>query len=202
MTDVIGYGLSEWGSSPWGGIVLDMPPIIPTPSPGCGELLNWPLIAGFEGRPWPESIDPFALALDYGDDAMLYICALMSVFTDARAADDADLPLPDGDRRGWWADAYGIQTMFADDQRPRGSLLWLLSRSKNEASNPARVEGYIRNSLEWMIAAKLATEISVNAARSSTGTIAVSIVITQKTGGGIKLAHPDFWEVYNRGNHY
>lgn len=172
----------------------------PTPLPSTGATptppRSWPFLIGFEGRPWAESVDLFQLLLDYGDEAVLYVAAMMSIFGDARAPADAALPLPDNDRRGWWADTYALQTLFADDARPMGSLLWLLSRSKNESGNPAKVEAYIQDSLKWMITAGLATETETIAAYAHTGVIAVAVKITNNVGTGIILAHPDFWEVF------
>jgi phage gp46-like protein len=160
------------------------------------DTREWPFLVGFEGRPWPDSIDPLVLAMEYGEEGLLYLATLMSLFTDARAPKDARLPVPDGDRRGWWADAYRIWTLFAADARPRGSLLWLMSRSKDESGNPARVEMYAREALKWMLEAGLATDVSVVAARGQGGAIAVALEIKHKAGGGILLKCADFWEVY------
>jgi len=71
---------------------------------------------------------------------------LISLFTDRVAnVDDA---LPDappgapGDRRGWWAD---------DPQKPMGSRLWLLKRSKGPLDVAAKAEEYAAEALQWMI---------------------------------------------------
>lgn len=72
-----------------------------------------------------------------GDD--LATAVLVSLFTDALAADDDEIPDGSGDRRGWWGDAT------------IGSRLWLLTREKLTLDTAARAEGYGREALQWLI---------------------------------------------------
>ena len=83
---------------------------------------------------------------------------IISLFTDARAADDDILPdYNNTDKRGWWGDlaepeATGDET---------GSLLWLLERSKTEPEVLARAKQYIYNALQWLIDDGLVSKIEV-----------------------------------------
>lgn len=91
-------------------------------------------------------VDPPALA----EGADLETSVLISLFTDARAADDDRLPTAQDDRRGWWA-------------RPVGSRLWLLAREVATNEVRLRAQDYCREALEWMIEDGVADEIEVAA---------------------------------------
>lgn len=81
------------------------------------------------------------LALDGNDlqlDDSLQTSILISLFSDRRARADDVLSGADGDRRGWWADAY---PQIEGDQI--GSRLWLLSR-KGACGTPAQGQGVCR----------------------------------------------------------
>ena len=92
-------------------------------------------------------IDPPALA----DGADLETAVLISLFTDARAADDDRLPGAADDRRGWWGG-------------PLGSRLWLLVREKATNETRLRAEDYCREALAWMRTDGVADRIDVAAA--------------------------------------
>jgi phage gp46-like protein len=71
---------------------------------------------------------------------------LISILTDARAAEDDELPDPlNGDRRGWWGD-----NIFEDDT-PTGSKFWLYERSKTTQDVIDGVKEALENALQWMI---------------------------------------------------
>lgn len=91
-------------------------------------------------------IDPPALATD----ADLETAVLLSLFTDARAADDDLVPGASDDRRGWWAG-------------PLGSRLWLLAREKATNDVRLRAEDYCREALAWMLTDGVADRIEVAA---------------------------------------
>jgi phage gp46-like protein len=91
-------------------------------------------------------IDPPALAV--GGD--LETAVLLSLFTDARAADDDRLPGMKEDRRGWWA-------------APMGSRLWLLAREVATNEVRLRAQDYCRDALQWMIEDGVADQIEVTA---------------------------------------
>lgn len=91
-------------------------------------------------------IDPPALA----EGMDLETAVLISLFTDARAADDDLVPGAADDRRGWWAG-------------PLGSRLWLLAREKATNEVRLRAQDYCRDALQWMLDDKVADRIEVNA---------------------------------------
>lgn len=114
------------------------------------------------------------------DDGLRTAVAL-SLLSDRRArADDA---LPDGstDRRGWWADA------LADRQGDQfGSRLWLLSREKDLAEVRRRAEGYARESLEWLLDDRVATDIEVEARTVGSDRLLIDVAVIR--GDGTRLA--------------
>ncbi len=83
---------------------------------------------------------------------------VLSLFSDARAADDDVLPNPGGDRRGWWGDAYA--EVPGDVW---GSKLWLLGRSVTSADVVARCEQYASEALAWMTEDGVAASVTCTA---------------------------------------
>lgn len=83
---------------------------------------------------------------------------LLSLFLDRRAEDGDPLPSGDGDRRGWWADA------FADVEGDRiGSRRWLLDRSARREDVPRRLERYDAEALAWFVEDRVAERVDVTA---------------------------------------
>lgn len=95
----------------------------------------------------------------------------LSLFTDRRAPDGADLPGGPLDLRGWWGDQFWA----ADFDLPQfqiGSLLWLLDRSKNRAATVALVKDYAEDGVAWMIGAGILESATAVAERCAKDTIA------------------------------
>lgn len=98
-------------------------------------------------------------------DAGMRTAILISLFTDARASDDEQLPEAGTDRRGWWGDA------FARDARPAagtardpfriGSMLWLLSRAKITARSLAQAQQASEEALAWLLRDGIASAVRV-----------------------------------------
>lgn len=78
---------------------------------------------------------------------------LISLFTDARAAADDELPDSSGDRRGWWGDL--------DQTVPIGSKLWLLSRAKLTPRVATQAKQYAEAALAWLIDDGVASGVTV-----------------------------------------
>ena len=108
---------------------------------------------------------------------------LISLFTDARAADDDVLPDPgNGDQRGWWADSTNT-----DKQGDSvGSKLWLLEREKSTAEVLLRAEQYIRDALQWMLDEGIASSIDVVTERQSLNNSSVFLVLAYR----VSIAKP------------
>lgn len=110
---------------------------------------------------------------------------LVSLFTDARAAEDDPLPDPgNGDRRGWWGDATNL-----DKQGDSvGSKLWLLEREKSTDEVLSKAEQYIREALQWMLDEGIASAIDVVTERQATKVgsglpiLAFHVAISKPTG--------------------
>lgn len=110
-------------------------------------------------------------------------CVLISLFTDARAADDDVLPdQRDTDRRGWWADS--TNTAMKNDSV--GSKLWLLEREKNVDTALVRAKIYIQSALEWMVDEGAVKSIDVLTEAQRLGNSGTIILVFQ-----VKLNKPD-----------
>ncbi len=117
------------------------------------------------------------MVLDLGLATSVYI----SLFTDARAKDDDELPdivqnetWPD--RRGWWADETSER-----ENDSIGSRLWLLLRSKATQENVQRAKTYAKEALQWMLDEGVAKEVAVEAERQNEW-LCIKVSITRLTG--------------------
>ena len=109
-------------------------------------------------------------ALASGDD--LATAVLISVFSE-RQANASDL-LPDAGthRRGWWG----------DQDKPIGSRLWLLERSKLNSAVAITAKGYITEALQWLIEDKVASAVQVDTSIIHPATLAVTVSIHKSSG--------------------
>lgn len=105
---------------------------------------------------------------------------MISLFTDARASADDRLPPGDTDRRGWWGNALGDDSI--------GSRLWLLRRSKRLPETLRRAEDYIREALAWLIEEQLAQRVEVSASWLSSTRMGATITIHQAGQAGDRRA--------------
>lgn len=116
---------------------------------------------------------------------------LISLFTDGRANIDDELPVDDGDRRGWWGDAFPSDI---DGQvRPIGSKLWLLSRSKITQETLNRAQSYAAEALKWLVDDDLVAKIEVTTTRHDPRGIGFEIIITRHNGKIYKFTK--FWSI-------
>ena len=108
-----------------------------------------------------------------GDDPATAV--LVSLFTDALAASDDEIPDKTDDRRGWWGDPA------------IGSRLWLLTREKLTLDTAARAETYGRESLQWLIADGVIVKVDLKATPifGVPGKLILSVVL-YKTDGSRK----------------
>jgi phage gp46-like protein len=102
---------------------------------------------------------------------------IISLFTDARAADDDVLPNPGGDRRGWWGDTYAA--IPGDVQ---GSKLWLLDRGKQTPDVLVSAKQYAEAALQWLVDDGVAAGVVATASFTQTGWWALNVVITRPDG--------------------
>lgn len=98
------------------------------------------------------------------DDGLRTAIAI-SLFTDARASEDAALPEDGDDRRGWWGDQFadgaGPNAGTADDRDRIGSLLWLLDRAKATTANLQLARQSAEVALGWLVRDGIASRVTV-----------------------------------------
>lgn len=136
------------------------------------------------------------------DDGMR-TAILISLFTDARAADDETLPEAGGDRRGWWGDAYarelGPDAGTARDVNRIGSLLWLLSRSKITARTLTQATQACEEALAWLVrdgiasAVRVVIEAQVRPGQSTPDLMAIAVEIDRPSGPN-RQRHDFTWD--------
>lgn len=121
----------------------------------------------------------------------------IALMTDALADQDDALPDPNStDRRGWWGDLDAAEIW---DGWPIGSKLWLLSREKitdasaRQGSTTKRVEAYIREALEPLLARKVASRLDVSVTRAGGDRIDASVVLYRGPQAAVALRFDDLW---------
>jgi phage gp46-like protein len=131
------------------------------------------------------------------EDLALASAAIVALGTDRLAGPTEILPaLGDTDRRGWWGDLDAEEIWGG---WPVGSRLWLLSRAKItgalsiEGGTVARADAYAREAMRPFTDNRIASKVSVAAARTATSRIDVDIVIYRGPEPEIDLRYSDLW---------
>lgn len=138
----------------------------------------------------PMTMD-FDLAMEGGDlltEPGIETAVLMSIFTDRRAAEDDELPDPNGSRRGWWGDLAG-----EDATRRIGSRLWLLERSSNLQSVVIKAKEYLDEALQWLVDDGIAAKVVTDVQALDQQTLAFSVEVHRKDGTVEALKYPYMW---------
>ncbi|WP_198356017.1 phage GP46 family protein [Sphingomonas sp. TX0522] len=130
-------------------------------------------------------LDAGALATDDG----LRTAVTISIFTDARASAEDELPVAGGDRRGWWGDA--IPAVARD---VTGSKLWLLERSKITADEVIRARDYLSACLAWLVEDRVAAAVDVEVSVLRPQTLAFVVTVTRPTGERLRFDY--VWNAY------
>ncbi len=122
-------------------------------------------------------------ALASGND--LASAVLISLFTDRLADTDDVLPDSSTDRRGWWGDDGA--------EKPIGSRLWLLDRSRlNQAvCNTAAI--YIREALQWILDDQVAAQLEVSTGINGRDRMDALVVLIRADGSRIPLQYSWVW---------
>ncbi len=127
---------------------------------------------------------------DLATDDGLETAAILSLFQDALASEEDELPGgPNADRRGWWGDTYA-----EDEDENTGSLLWLLEREKDMATVIQRANKYGTRAFDWMIDDGVASKVEVNAFEHEKDALALAVAIYRPKGGVLRLQFNDFWK--------
>lgn len=135
---------------------------------------------------WDEDLQGCKWSFEDNDlvcDYSLLTSVYVSLFTDAKAAEDDILPdIRSTDRRGWWGDAVN-----ADLKTDKiGSLLWLLERSSGTEDITTKAKIYIQEALEWMITEGIASDINIETELQRTRDLGTLILAFQ-----VKILKPD-----------
>lgn len=136
-------------------------------------------------------------------DAGMRTAILISLFSDARAADDEELPEPGSDRRGWWGDAFAREARpdagTARDVNRIGSLLWLLSRSKITTRVLTQAQQACEEALAWLVRDGIASAVRVvvmaqtRIGQQTPDLMAIAVEI-DRPGGPNRQRHDFTWE--------
>lgn len=110
---------------------------------------------------------------------------LISLFTDARAADAAILPEEGSDRGGWWGNDFGgdVGASFADpdEHNELGSKLWLLRRSKHTEQVLRDARQYVLEALSWLTRDGIASAVWVEV-EGQGDRLAIAVTLDRPTG--------------------
>lgn len=141
---------------------------------------------------WNADLFAADLLLDQGQlvtDAGMRTAILISLFTDARAPDDAALPEAGQDRRGWWGDVLapdaGPDAGSAADPQRIGSLLWLLARSKVTPQVLVEARDHAEAALAWLVRDGVARSVRVIATAARTGAVPDTLMLA------VEIDRPD-----------
>ncbi|AXK61545.1 phage GP46 family protein [Burkholderia sp. IDO3] len=125
-----------------------------------------------------------APALVTGND--LQSAVLISLFTDRICNPDDAIPDGTGDPRGWWGDV--------GEDKPIGSRLWLLDRSKQtqEVLNDAR--DYILEALQWLVDDGVVASIDAQTQWVRDTFLGAQIALYQPDGPQISMTYAWAWK--------
>lgn len=133
----------------------------------------------------PANIFDWAVANgDLAGDDGLYTAVAISLFTDRLANPDDALPAANGDRRGWWGDAY-LPLLAAGQVDHVGSRLWLLARAKQIPETAQLARAYVQEALAWLVDDGVAASVAVPLPTfSPAGLMEIDVTIAEQTPGG------------------
>lgn len=114
---------------------------------------------------------------DLASDSGLGTAIVLSLFTNARALDDDELPPGETDRRGWWGN---ILSRFEGDRF--GSRLWLLARRKQTTETLNEARGMAQEALAWLVEDGIALRVEVTSEWLRMGVLALRATVQLTTG--------------------
>ncbi len=120
---------------------------------------------------------------DIVTDNTLSTAVRLSLLAERRA--ETDDP-HDGDRRGWWADAWPP----VEGDRV-GSRLWLLARAKRTPATLQSALHYAEQALAWLVEDGHASGVEVSASWSAQGHLTLHVLITLPNGSSfpVEVSH-------------
>jgi phage gp46-like protein len=124
-------------------------------------------------------------------DDGLRTAVLVSLFTDALARPDDEIPDGTDDRRGWWGDGPGAG---ADGI---GSRLWLLARARRTEDTRRRAQAYAQDALAWLVADGVAAAVAVTASWAGDRGEQLRLVVAIDRRRGGRTAREEFTMQWN-----
>lgn len=135
-------------------ILVPVPTVpVPAQSGAIGSFAIGESAIGAPPLPPPVLTSVFDWAVANGDlltDGGLDTAVAISLWTDRLANEDDVLPAGDGNRRGWWGDAY-LPPLANGQADYIGSRLWLLARSLQILQTAQRAQAYCQEALQWLV---------------------------------------------------
>ena len=150
-------------------------------------------------------VAPFTVRFDWlfgtdpsdATDYRLLNLVIIALNTDRRALATDTLPqLNSDDLRGWWGDTNAKQIWSG---WPIGSRLWLMTRDKittsaaRQGSTIERARRYIKEALDPIVAAKIATQYTTDLQQVGQDRISGKITIFRGPKSVIALQFADLW---------
>lgn len=120
-------------------------------------------------------------------DEGLETAVTISLFTDARATVEDDVP-EGADLRGWWGARYLDST-----ERELGSKLWLLHRQKVSEETINQAVALAREALNWMVDDGVASDVRVTATKLRANILVLTVEIQRPRAAAKRWRNT--WEV-------
>ncbi|KPZ26772.1 MULTISPECIES: phage GP46 family protein [Pseudomonas syringae group] len=120
--------------------------------------------------------------------ASLLRSVVISLFTWRRA--EADDPIDDAERFGWWGDTYPTQ---ANDRI--GSRLWLLRRVRLTAQTRRDAEFYAREALTWLIDDGQVSNINIITEQVQSNRLNLGVELVVSDGQVVRFNPSEQWQV-------
>lgn len=125
---------------------------------------------------------------DFLSDDGLETAVHLSLFLDARAHDDDELPPGQTDRRGWFGDA-----LSPIDGDSTGSRLWLLAREKVTQQIPTRAREYAAEALAWLTLRKVADRVEIATEITAPGMLGIGVDIFRPNRDPVHFQYSYTW---------
>lgn len=129
------------------------------------------------------------IGADLEEDPGIRTAVVISLFTDARAADDDELPAGQDDRRGWWGDL-----LAGVDGDAIGSRRWLYLREKQTTETAEKIREADLAALQWLIDDGIAAAVAVETEWIGRGVLGERIVVTKPNGDAVEFQFNQLWE--------
>lgn len=135
-----------------------------------------------------EGLDLAVVNNDLATDDGLQTAIFLSLFCNARADDDDELPAGITDRGGWWGDR--IETDATDST---GSTLWLFAREKLTEQTASRIREACATALKWLTGDGVAQSVDVQTEIAAGGLLKIQIDVTKPNIAPVRFTYNYNW---------